>query len=75
MSMSGCLMGMNGSFKPLSNGGEHLLLKGLSSQLFSYNGMRVEITGTIKAKDKSAAEAKPRTLRITKIKGLADACQ
>ena len=75
VTVAGCLMGINGSFKLLSNGGERLLLKGSHSQLFSYNGMLVEISGTIKAKDNSASAARPRTLHVTKIKKLADSCQ
>ena len=75
VTVAGCLMGINGSFKLLSKGGERLLLKGSHSQLFSYNGMLVEITGTIATKNNPATEAKPRTLHVTKIKKLADSCQ
>ena len=75
VTVSGCLMGMNGSFQLLSNGGARLLLKGSHSQLFSYNGMLVEITGTINTKNNPATEAKPRTLHVSKIKKLADSCQ
>jgi len=75
VTVSGCVTGINGSFKLVTNAGERLELKGSHSQLFSYNGMLVEITGTITTKNNPATEAKPRTLHVTKIKKLADSCQ
>ena len=40
-----------------------------------YNGMVVEVTGTVKAEKKSSSQAKPATLHVTKVKKLDDSCQ
>ena len=68
------MMGMNGSFKLSTHDGALYVLKGDHSTLFSYNGMLVEVTGTVKSVKKSS-QVKPATLQVTKVKKLADSCQ
>ena len=72
--VSGCMIGMNGSFKLSTHGGGLYVLKGDHSALFGYNGMLVEVTGTVKA-TKTPAQARPVTLHVIKVKKLADSCQ
>jgi hypothetical protein len=74
ITVSGCMIGMNGSFKLSTHGGGLYVLKGDHSTLFSYNGMLVEVTGTVKA-TKTPSQAKPVTLHVSKVKKLADSCQ
>ena len=74
VTVSGCMIGMNGSFKLSTHEGGLYVLKGDHSTLFSYNGMLVEVTGTVKAANKSS-HAKPVNLHVTKVKKLADSCQ
>jgi len=73
--ISGCLMGINGSFKLLANDGTEYLLKNMHSTLFGYNGMFVEITGTVSPLPKKSTQTRMATLHISKIKKLADSCQ
>jgi hypothetical protein len=75
ITVSGCMIGINGSFKLSTHEGQSYILKGDHSTLFSYNGMVVEVTGTVKAVNKSSSHAKPTTLHVTKVKKLADSCQ
>ena len=74
ITVSGCMIGMNGSFKLSTHEGGLYVLKGDHSTLFGYNGMLVEVTGTIKTA-KTSSHAKPVTLHVTKVKKLADSCQ
>ena len=75
ITVSGCMIGINGSFKLSTHEGQRYVLKGDHSPLFSYNGMVVEVTGTVKAAKKPPAQATPVTLHVTKVKKLADSCQ
>jgi hypothetical protein len=75
VTVSGCVVGMNGSFKLTTHDGERYVLKGDHSTLFTYNGTVVEVTGTVKAPAKSSAQVKPTTLHVTGVKKLADTCQ
>jgi hypothetical protein len=72
VTISGCLMNMNGRFKLLTQG-QTSVLKGHQSELFSYNGMLVEVTGTAEAA-KSQSPGMPMILHITRVKKLADTC-
>jgi hypothetical protein len=73
--MSGCLVGLNGSFKLITSDGHRYVLRGSHSTLFSYNGMLVEVTGTVNTGKKPGLPTKPATLHVTKVKKLADTCQ
>lgn len=75
ITVSGCMIGINGSFKLSTHEGERYVLKGDHSTLFSYNGMLVEVTGTMKAAKKSSSHVAPATLHVSKVKKLADSCQ
>ena len=46
VTISGCLMNTNGRFKLLTQG-QTYVLKGHKNEMFSYNGMLVEVTGTL----------------------------
>ena len=70
--LSGCLMNMNGRFKLLTQG-QTYVLKGHKNELFSYNGMLVEVTGTVETA-KSHSPGMPMILHITRVKKLADTC-
>jgi hypothetical protein len=72
VTISGCLMNTNGRFKLLTQG-QTYVLKGHQNELFSYNGMLVEVTGTVEAA-KSHSPGMPMILHITKVKKLADTC-
>jgi hypothetical protein len=72
VTISGCLMNMNGRFKLLTQG-QTYVLKGHQNELFSYNGMLVEVTGTVEAA-KSHSPGMPMILHITRVKKLADTC-
>ena len=74
ITVSGCMIGMNGSFKLSTHEGGLYVLKGDHSTMFSYNGMLVEVTGTVKAA-KTSSQTKPVTLHVIKVKKLADSCQ
>ena len=74
ITVSGCMMNVNGSFK-LQTPGRTYVLEGHHNALFSYNGMLVEVTGTVDAAHKSSPEGIPVVLHVTKIKKLADFCQ
>ena len=72
VTISGCLMNMNGRFKLLTQG-QTYVLKGHKNEMFSYNGMLVEGTGTVEAA-KSHLPGMPMILNITSVKKLADTC-
>jgi hypothetical protein len=72
--VSGCVTGINGSFRLTTYDGEQYLLKGHHSSLFSYNGMLVEITGYLKPTPTPSTQSVPKTLQIVRIKKLADSC-
>jgi hypothetical protein len=73
VTVSGCVMGINGSFKLNAHDGESFILKGDHSTLFSYNGTFVEVTGTVKSK--KGSQTAIRTIHVQKLKKLADSCQ
>ena len=72
VTISGCLTNTNGRFKLLTQG-QRYVLKGHQNELFSYNGMLIEVTGTVEAA-KSHSPGMPMILHITSIKKLADTC-
>ena len=72
VTISGCLMNMNGRFKLLTQG-QTYVLKGHKNEMFGYNGMLVEVTGTVEAA-KSHSPGMPMILHITRVKKLADTC-
>jgi len=72
VTISGCLMNMNGRFRLLTQG-QTYVLKGHQSELFSYNGMLVQVSGTVEAA-KSHSPGIPMILHITKVKKLAETC-
>lgn len=65
----GCVTAMNGAFRLVTGSGAVLRLKGHHSELFSYNGKQVRITGSLAPSDSA-----PRILVISKIKKLYDTC-
>jgi hypothetical protein len=65
----GCVTAMNGAFRLVTGSGAVLRLKGHHSELFSYNGKQVRITGSL-----ATSNSAPRTLVISKIKKLYDTC-
>ena len=69
--VSGCVMNVNGSFR-LHTPDQTYVLKGHHSELFSYNGKLVEVTGTVTAANKSPGI--PVVLHVTHLKKLADFC-
>ncbi|MDR3746616.1 MAG: hypothetical protein P4M04_00405 [Acidobacteriota bacterium] len=72
VTVSGCVVNMNGSFKLLTPG-QTCVLNGHHSALFSYNGKLVEVTGTVDTPSKSPGI--PVVLHVTHLKKLADFCQ
>jgi hypothetical protein len=72
VAISGCLMNMNGRFKLITHG-QTYVLKGHQNELFSYNGMLVEVAGTVEAA-KSHSPGVPMILHVTSVKKLADTC-
>ena len=72
VTISGCLMNTNGRFKLLTQG-QTYVLRGHKNEMFSYNGMLVEVTGTVEAA-KSHSPGMPMILHITRVKKLADTC-
>ena len=73
VTVSGCVMSVNGTFKLLTPSRTYVL-KGHQNALFGYNGKLVEVTGTVDAASKSAPEGIPVVLHVTKLKKLADFC-
>jgi len=71
--LSGCLMNMNGRFRLMTQGHTYVL-KGHQSELFSYNGMLVEVTGTVDAHSKSQQAGIPIVFHVTAVKKLAETC-
>jgi hypothetical protein len=72
VTVSGCLMSMNGRFK-LMTPGHTYVLKGHQNSLFSYNGMLLEVTGTVDTTSKPSPGI-PVVLHISSVKKLADTC-
>ena len=72
VTISGCLMNTNARFKLLTQG-QTYVLKGHQNELFSYNGMLLEVTGTVETA-KSHSPGMPMILHITRVKKLADTC-
>ena len=70
LTVSGCVMNVNGSFKLLAHD-QTYVLKGHHNELFSYSGKLTEVTGTV---SKSSHQGVPVVLNITKLKKLADSC-
>jgi len=75
VTISGCLISLNGSFTLLTPTGERFFLKGDHNTLFSYNGKQVKITGTPKSINKSSGTPKPGEFRVSEVKKIADVCQ
>ena len=75
ITVSGCLMSVNGGFSLSTHNGDRYVLKGDHNTMFGYNGKLVQVTGTVKSPKKSSSDAKPVTLRVTEIKKVADFCQ
>ena len=71
VTVSGCVVNMNGTFRLLTPD-QTYVLKGHHSALFSYNGKLVEVTGTVDAANKSPGI--PVVLHVTHLKKLADFC-
>ena len=69
MTVVGCVSSINGYFTLGTRHGDSYRLKGDHDSLLGYNGKEVAISGTVKSSEKG------RTLEISKIKKLADACQ
>lgn len=72
--IEGCVTGINGAFRLSTADGRTYLLKGHHSSMFNYNGKQVRITGTVTKPEKGSSGA-PRTLQVTDIKKVSDACQ
>ena len=72
VTISGCLMNTNGRFKLITQG-QTYVLKGHQNELFSYNGMLVEVRGTVEAA-KSYSPGMPMILHVTSVKKLAETC-
>jgi hypothetical protein len=72
VTISGCLMNTNGRFKLITQG-QTYVLKGHQNELFSYNGMLVEVRGTVEAA-KSHSPGMPMILHVTSVKKLAETC-
>jgi hypothetical protein len=75
ITVSGCLMSINGGFSLSTHNGDRYVLKGDHDTMFGYNGKLVQVTGTVKSPKKSSSAAKPVTLRVTGIKKLAEFCE
>jgi hypothetical protein len=73
VTVSGCVMNMNGRFRILAHG-ETYILKGHHSELFGYNGKLVEVTGTVESHTKTPSPGIPLVLHITSVRKLADTC-
>ena len=73
VTVSGCMMNVNGRFRLLTHG-ETYILKGHQSELFSYNGKLVEVTGTVESHTKTPSSGVPLVLHITSVKKLAETC-
>jgi hypothetical protein len=73
VTVSGCVMNMNGRFKLLTHG-QTYILKGHQSELFSYNGKLVEVTGTEESHTKTPSPGIPLVLHVTSVKKLAETC-
>ena len=71
VTVSGCVMNMNGTFRLLTPD-QTYVLKGQHSALFSYNGKLVEVTGTVDTANKSPGV--PVVLHVNHLKKLADFC-
>ncbi len=74
VTVSGCLMNMNGKFR-LMTPSQTYVLKGHQNSLFSYNGMLVEVTGTVDSQSKPPSPGIPIVLHVSSVKKLADTCQ
>jgi hypothetical protein len=70
ISVAGCVMNVNGSFKLLTQD-QTYVLKGHHNELFSYNGKLIEVTGTV---GHSSQPGVPVVLHVTNLKKLADFC-
>jgi hypothetical protein len=72
VTVSGCVMNMNGTFRLLTPG-QTYILKGRQNALFSYNGKLVEVTGTVDSAE-NPSPGIPVVLHVTKLKKIADFC-
>jgi hypothetical protein len=74
ITVSGCVMSVNGEFHLLTRGRTYIL-KGKHDTLFGYDGKQVEVVGTTDAGSASSPQGVPVVLHITKLKKVADFCQ
>jgi hypothetical protein len=75
VTISGCLISVNGAFTLRTPQGERFILKGDHDTLFSYNGKQVQITGTPKSTKKGSSTPKSGEFHVSSFKKLADVCQ
>ena len=74
--IEGCVISINGAFRLNLPNGQSYILQGDHSNLFSYNGMQVQVTGTVKKpSNSSASSGLPQTLKVSGIKKTHDTCQ
>lgn len=74
--IEGCVISINGAFRLNMPNGQSYILKGDHSSLFSYNGMQVQVTGTVKKpSNSSSSTGVPQTLKVSDIKKIHDTCQ
>jgi hypothetical protein len=73
VTVSGCVMNVNGSFRLLAHDRTYKL-QGHHNELFSYNGKLLEVTGTVDPSNESSPQGIPVVLHVTKLKKLADFC-
>ena len=71
ITVAGCVMNVNGTFKLLTQD-QTYILKGRHNDLFSYGGKMIQVTGTVDANPPS--QPGPVVLHVTKLKKLADSC-
>jgi hypothetical protein len=74
VTVSGCLLSLNGAFTLLTPKGERFILKGDHDTMFRYNGKQVQITGTTKSGTKDDPAPHPAELQVSKVKKLYDVC-
>jgi hypothetical protein len=69
--LTGCLIGLNGSVTLQASDGIRYLLKGDQNKLLRHNGQLVEITGTPLTSKRAVAR---REFQVSSVKKLADVC-
>ena len=69
--LTGCLIGLNGSFTLQTSNGIRYILKWDQNKLLSHNGQLVEVTGTPLTSKKAVARHE---FQVSSVKKLADVC-